>query len=280
MRFSLPKEIRSSHPFLAYWGHFRRVFQSESSGHNPRTSNDRRNCRVGVHRGFWFCGTSPVPNFSGNWHEFCRAFCPKIAPNFSALVSLPQKIHAKSTPPSGPKSTRILETFFPMAFLGAWPWFASLLLDANTSMPTNEGLLANHFCSRNFQRHNPRSIGSVIWIFQDKDSRQIPSVWECMRKPMWYHEGHWFEVCIHLDAAHPAIALTHKFAHLPFQSFPLADKFPSRYKLATPETFAWSFSKSNLASKLVFSVVTQGPLSIKLEKQSIPNWRILKSATV
>ena len=40
---------------------------------------------------FWFCGTNPVPNFTGNWHEFCHKFCPEIAPNFSSLFSLPQK---------------------------------------------------------------------------------------------------------------------------------------------------------------------------------------------
>ena len=44
--------------------------------------------------------------------------CPEIAPKFFGPFSLPLKIHAKSTPLSGPKSTPTLETFFSVLSLG------------------------------------------------------------------------------------------------------------------------------------------------------------------
>ena len=43
-------------------------------------------------------------------------------------------------PLSGPKSTPILETLFSVVSLGARPWSASLLLDANISMLANKDL--------------------------------------------------------------------------------------------------------------------------------------------
>ena len=63
---------------------------------------------------FWFCGTNPVPNSTRAWHEFC--YVPKSPRNCSAFP--PPKTHAESTPPSGPKPTPILETFFLTGFSG------------------------------------------------------------------------------------------------------------------------------------------------------------------
>ena len=50
-----------------------------------------------------------------------------------------------TNPPPGPKSMPIFETFLPVILLGARPWCALLLLDADMLLLTNEDLLANHF---------------------------------------------------------------------------------------------------------------------------------------
>ena len=72
--FLLPKGFCSSHPFPAYWGHVPRVFQPESSEHNPGTSKHRGNYRVGARCRFeTFCGTSPVPSTN-----FVTNSCPAL----------------------------------------------------------------------------------------------------------------------------------------------------------------------------------------------------------
>ena len=76
---------------------------------------------------FSFCRTNPVQNLPETGANFVANSVPKSPRYFSALYSMPPKIHAESTPPSGPKSTPILETFFPVVSLGARPWFALLL---------------------------------------------------------------------------------------------------------------------------------------------------------
>ena len=129
------KKFCSSYPFRACWGRFPGILQSESS---------ERKSRVGARRGFLILRsrilretgtnfvTHFVTNFVTNW--------PEIAPNFFRPFSLPQRIHAKSTPPLGPTSTPILENVFSVVSLGARHWSASLLLDASMSMLTNENV--------------------------------------------------------------------------------------------------------------------------------------------
>ena len=99
------------------------ILRALSGSFSPRAQK----ARVG------WAGTNFVIHFVAN---FVTNFVPKSPRNFSGLFSLPQKIHAKSTPPSGPKSTPILETFFSVVSPGARHWSASLLLD----MLTNEDL--------------------------------------------------------------------------------------------------------------------------------------------
>ena len=102
--FCWPKKFSLSYPFPAYWGRFPGVFQSETQ----TESSERKKKGWELAVDFWFCGTNPVPSFTGNWHEFCHTFwtfVPKSPRICSGLFSLPQK----STPPSGPKSTPILE---------------------------------------------------------------------------------------------------------------------------------------------------------------------------
>ena len=60
-------------------------------------------------------GTNFVTHFVVN---FVTNIVPKSLRIVSGLFSLSQKIHAKSTPPSGPKSMPILETFFLSGFSG------------------------------------------------------------------------------------------------------------------------------------------------------------------
>ena len=96
---------------------------------------------------------------------------------FSLFSLPPKKSTPNPTPLFGTQNPRqFWKKKFSVVSLGARPWSASLLLDANISVLTNEDPQANYFCCRSSQRHNPESIGSMTWIFQVKDSLQIPSV--------------------------------------------------------------------------------------------------------
>ena len=81
--------------------------------------------------------------------------------------------------PRHPKSPNPRQSWNSISQRFRWlpdPGMHHCFLDASTSMPINQDLSANHFCSKNFWRHNPESIDSVTWIFQSKSPRQIPSV--------------------------------------------------------------------------------------------------------
>ena len=61
---------------------------------------------------------------------------------WSALVSLSQKIHAKSTQKSMGNKGPIRKLYFFVFWLGAGHWFTSLQLDASISVPINQDLQA------------------------------------------------------------------------------------------------------------------------------------------
>ena len=95
---------------------------------------------------------------------------------FSLSPKKPRRIHATF----GEKTRQLWKPFFQVVSLGARPWFALLLLDANISTLTNKDLHANHFWSGNFQRHNPESINSATWIPRAEMHARSPL---CLRSP-------------------------------------------------------------------------------------------------
>ena len=135
LRFFCPKTLSSVHPILSLRteGVFRGSF-------SPRAQN---RC------GFLILRHESGPEFYWKLartlsHILLRILSRILFRNrpefFGPLFSLPPKNHAKSTPPSGPKTTPILETFLSVVSLGARHWSAALLLEVSMSMLTNEDL--------------------------------------------------------------------------------------------------------------------------------------------
>ena len=69
--------------------------------------------RVGARRGFLILRHESGPEIYGKLARILSRNCPE----FFSPFPCPKKFRAKSTPPSGPKSTPILEMFFSVASL-------------------------------------------------------------------------------------------------------------------------------------------------------------------
>ena len=121
--FFWPKNISSSYPSSANWGHSPRVFQSESSEHRNEQAQmelgwelavDSLILRHGFGRGFpRKTARILFRKLAWIWHGFFEPFfpCPK--------KSTPNPRHPKI-----PKSTPFSETFFPNGFSGCLTQFA------------------------------------------------------------------------------------------------------------------------------------------------------------
>ena len=67
---------------------------------------------------FWFCATSPVPNFSIISCEFCHEYCPEIAECFRSFSPAAKKSTPNPRHLWRQKSTPILKTILPSGFSG------------------------------------------------------------------------------------------------------------------------------------------------------------------